>query len=111
MHPLDSVGIDAANSLVQYYAAEHLDAGYDLHHERGATRRFGNMVLEYNAAHATHLGELRHIDVVHVATEHVRVRMHVHVDDAGGRTDFWRWRRETGLGECIIVGQQGQRSC
>ena len=72
VHPLHGVGIDAAHRLVQHDAAEHLDAGHDLHHERGAARRFGDVVLEYDAAHAARLGELRHIDVVHVAAEHVR---------------------------------------
>ena len=56
------------------------------------------------------LASVRHVDVVHVAAEDVRMRMHVHVDDAGGRTDFRRRRRESGLRERIIECQQGRCS-
>jgi hypothetical protein len=43
------------------------------------------VVLDHDAAHALRLGEGGDVDVVHVAAEHVRDGVHVHVDDAGGR--------------------------
>src|SRR5207237_3243800 len=50
-----------------------------------------------DAAHAARLGELRDVDVVHVAAEDVGMRVHMEVDDARRRTDFRRRRWKAGL--------------
>ena len=87
----------------------HLDARHHLHYQRGSACGFADVVLEHEAAHAARFGELGHVDVVHVAAEHVRVRVDVHVDHTGGGADLGRGRRERGL--CPRMVERQQREC
>jgi hypothetical protein len=107
MQPFHRIRVDAAHRVVQHDATEDFDARHHLHHQRSAARGLADVVLEHDAAHAARLGELGHVDVVHVATEDIRVRVDVHVNHAGSGTDLGRGRRERGLCERIIKRQQG----
>jgi hypothetical protein len=106
MHPFHGVGIDAADRPVEHDSAPDLDPRHDFHHQRSAARRLGDVVLEQDAAHAFRLRQLCDVDIIHVAAEHVRMRVHVHVDYPGCGADLRRRRRETGLRERLGGGER-----
>ena len=101
--------VDATDRIVEYNTTEHLDARHHLHHQRGAACSLADVVLEHEAAHAACLGELGHVDIVHVAAKNVRVRVDVHVDHTSGGANLGRGRRKGGL--CQRLVERQQREC
>src|SRR5207248_2704888 len=77
MHPLDCRRVDAAHRIVKHDAAPDLDPRYDFHHERRSISGISDVILQHDAAHAARFRELRDVDVVHVAAEHIGMRVHV----------------------------------
>ena len=101
MHPFDGVRIHAAHGAVEHDTAENFDAGHGAHRQRGAAGGFADVIFNDNAAHAARLGQLRDVDIIHIASEHIRMRMHMQIDDAGGGAHLRRRRRKRGLARCV----------
>lgn len=92
VHPLNRIGVDAADGIVKHDASENLDAGNRFHDECCAVGGAGDVVLQYQSAHAGPLGRCGNFDIANTATEYVRSRMNMKVDRARNRTDFrWGW--------------------